>query len=348
MTAPLTTPAPGDSAPRFKILSLDGGGIRGAFSASVLACIEEQTGARLVEHFDLITGTSTGGIIALGLAAGLRAADIRAFYVTEGPRIFPPRRGIRRLTRVAASAFRPKHSQQPLADALCRVFGARTMGDLETRVVIPAFNANAGRIRLFKTRHHDRITRDHLHSLVDVALATSAAPYFLPGHVTARNERYIDGGIWANNPIAVGVIEAVGYLRVPPAAVRVLSLGTTAEAFHLEPSTVGRGIAGLLLGALQGQPIGMAMAAQMTAAHSQAKVLLGSDAAILRIDPHVAPGRFKLDRSADIPELCGYAEETAIHEMPRVRAEFLDGLAAYPYSPLPLPVVSSAGRAVSG
>lgn len=318
----------------FKILSLDGGGIRGAFSATVLACIEEQTGARLLDHFDLITGTSTGGIIALGLAAGLSASEIRDFYVIDGPHIFPPLTGPRRLVRTLMSVVRPKYSQRALAAALRRVFGERTMGDLRTRVVIPAFNANNGRIRLFKTRHHSHISHDHVCTLLDVALATSAAPYFLPGHTTARHERFVDGGIWANDPIAVGVIEAVGYLRLPIATVRVLSVGTTSEPYHLKPGTIGRGITGLVLGTLHGQSVGLAMAAQMTGAQAQAKVLLGGDEPIMRIDPQVAPGRFKLDRAADIPELCGCAENVALHAMPRVQMQFLDAPAAHPYLPL--------------
>lgn len=73
----------------FRILSLDGGGIKGAFGASVLATLEENTGCAIVDHFDLITGTSTGGIIALGLGLGLSARSIVDFYSEKGPTIFP-------------------------------------------------------------------------------------------------------------------------------------------------------------------------------------------------------------------------------------------------------------------
>jgi patatin-like phospholipase/acyl hydrolase len=73
----------------FRILSLDGGGIKGTFAASVLAEFERMTGKRLVEHFDLITGTSTGGIIEVGLGLGLSAADLLKFYSENGPTIFP-------------------------------------------------------------------------------------------------------------------------------------------------------------------------------------------------------------------------------------------------------------------
>ena len=80
----------------FRILSLDGGGIMGAFPASALATFERATGRRIVEHFDLITGTSTGGIIAIGLAMGASMEEITRFYQTEGPKIFPQRTGSRR------------------------------------------------------------------------------------------------------------------------------------------------------------------------------------------------------------------------------------------------------------
>ena len=78
----------------FRILSL-GGGIMGAFAASALATFERATGRRIVGHFDLITGTSTGEIIAIGLAMGASAEEINRFYETEGPRIFPKRSGVR-------------------------------------------------------------------------------------------------------------------------------------------------------------------------------------------------------------------------------------------------------------
>jgi len=74
---------------RFQILSLDGGGIKGIFSAAVLTHLEEDLQINVADHFDLITGTSTGGIIALCLGLGMRPRDIVRFYVDQGPLIFP-------------------------------------------------------------------------------------------------------------------------------------------------------------------------------------------------------------------------------------------------------------------
>jgi uncharacterized protein len=101
-------------AGRFQILSLDGGGFRGMFSAAVLARLEEDLGTRIADHFDLIAGTSTGGIIALGLGLGLSPQEITAFYTEHGPRIFRDRTRTRSLRRL----LRAKYGREPLKEAL--------------------------------------------------------------------------------------------------------------------------------------------------------------------------------------------------------------------------------------
>src|SRR3954470_14565649 len=72
-----------------RMLAIDGGGLKGALPAALLAEIEERSGQKIVDQFDLIAGTSTGGIIALGLAMGLPAREILEFYLKDGKRIFP-------------------------------------------------------------------------------------------------------------------------------------------------------------------------------------------------------------------------------------------------------------------
>src|SRR4051794_19029634 len=78
-----------------RILSIDGGGLKGALPAAFLAEVEEATGKRIVDNFDLITGTSTGGIIAIGLGLGIPAREILRFYQSHGPAVF--RQDARRL-----------------------------------------------------------------------------------------------------------------------------------------------------------------------------------------------------------------------------------------------------------
>src|SRR5438034_10409614 len=145
---------------RFRILSLDGGGIKGTFTASVAASLERMTGKRLVDYFDLITGTSTGGIIALGLGLGLGAEEILRFYCERGPQIFPTT-GLHRPLHGLRHVFFPKHSQDTLRKSLADVFGPRKLGESKCRLVIPSYDCNAGRIQVFKTAHHERFRQDY-------------------------------------------------------------------------------------------------------------------------------------------------------------------------------------------
>jgi patatin-like phospholipase/acyl hydrolase len=311
----------------FKILAIDGGGLRGIFPAALLAWLEEYTGACIANHFDLMVGTSTGGILVLGLADGMAAGEIRRFYVEHGPQIFPSAGGRwRRAWRAVRSRLAVRHSAAPLEAALREAFHDHTMGSLRKRVVIPTFDAGAGEIRLIKTAHHARLVRDHSRTLVETALATSAAPTYLPGHVTTRGERLLDGGLWANNPIGVAVVEAVGYLRVPPAAIKVLSIGTTRAPYEYPMNAMRAG----LLAFAAGRAKEALLAAQMTGAYSTAKVLLGGDERILRLDPAVRDGRFEMDRPEDIPELIALGERWAMQNCERIRQEFLEAPAAYP------------------
>jgi uncharacterized protein len=135
-------------SPRFRILALDGGGVRGAFSASVLACLEAELRQPVAEHFDLITGTSTGGIIALGLAAGLTAGEIRDFYLSRAKDIFPGAGLVHRAHLALRHLFAPRRSQERLRQALQSVLGDRKLGDSRNRLVIPSYDAVAGRLVL--------------------------------------------------------------------------------------------------------------------------------------------------------------------------------------------------------
>jgi len=198
----------------FRILSLDGGGIKGAFTASVVAALEDATGKSLSDYFDLITGTSTGGIIAIGLGLGLSAKDIVTFYSKSGPTIFPTTSLVTGPRALLRWLFGPKYSHDVLKAAIRGVLGVRKFGESKCRLVIPTYDANAGRIFLLKTAHQERFKFDYQAPAVDVALATSAAPtYFqaapFPMHQGAS---YVDGGVWANCPALVGVIEAVSFL----------------------------------------------------------------------------------------------------------------------------------------
>lgn len=125
----------------FRILSIDGGGIKGVFPAAFLAELERSTSTPIHRYFDLIAGTSTGGIIALALGLGLPAADIVRFYKEQGPAIFSrPRRPWTRI-------FRPKYASSTLRCSLASVFGDATLGDSKVRLIVPSFSADNGEMR---------------------------------------------------------------------------------------------------------------------------------------------------------------------------------------------------------
>jgi len=304
---------------RFQILALDGGGLKGLFSAQVLAHLEEDTGARIIDHFDLIAGTSTGGMIALALSIGVRPIDIVEFYSEHGPRIFPQAHRSRLLRRIRS----PRYRQEPLRQALTGVFGDRLLGDAERMLVIPSYDIDNRTVHLFRTPHSARLTRDLHIPMVDVALATSAAPTFLPAAVV-QSANLIDGGVWANNPTMVAVTEAGGELGLPLSSVRVLNLGTTSEIKRIHDELA---FGGLLNWGPAITPL--FLEAQAQTAFNQAYHLLGREN-IVRINPAVAEGEFRLDL-AHPEKLRSKAANVSRHATPEIREKFLDHIAV-PYT----------------
>ncbi len=207
----------------FQVLSLDGGGVRGIFEAALLASLEIDLGVSVVDCFDLVVGTSTGGILALGLGAGISPAQILDFYVEHQARIFanPMQwRSIRRLWRAKYPSIR---LERPLRE----IFGDRLLGESNVPLVIPTYNIGVNAVCLLKTPHHERLRRDHRMPMWEVAMATAAAPTFFPAVRLGHNaDRLIDGGLWANNPTLVGIAEAASLFGRSLEAIKVLSIGT--------------------------------------------------------------------------------------------------------------------------
>lgn len=159
---------------RFQILSLDGGGIKGIFSAAVLAAIEEDLKITVTDHFDLLSGTSTGGIISIGLGLGLRPREIVEFYLREGPKIFQHWCGMKSLQHWVWRKF----SATPLEEALKHCFKEKRLGDSTKRLVIPTYNLGEDDVYIFRTAHDERLRRDYKVPAWKIAKATSAAPTF--------------------------------------------------------------------------------------------------------------------------------------------------------------------------
>ena len=141
----------------------------------MLAALEQDTGKAAADDFDLIVGTSTGGIIALGLGLGKSAQEIVEFYRAHGPTIFPGTSLVDRVSGGWRQLWGPKHSHDVLREAVSQVLGTKRFGESKCRLVIPTYDAIGGRLFLLKTAHHERFRYDYQALAVDVALATSAA-----------------------------------------------------------------------------------------------------------------------------------------------------------------------------
>lgn len=218
----------------FRILSLDGGGIRGLFGASYLAEIERRylKGASIGGYFDMVAGTSTGGIIALGLATGMSASEVSKIYAERGEFIFPPPKRLTGWWRFIKSIRAPKHRSEGLKDELLRVFNQKVLNDTMCRTVVPCYEAEHGEPFIYKTPHHPIYQRDRHASIVDIALHTAAAPSYLAA-VENHGYKMVDGGIWANNPVMLAVVDVLANYDIAPDNIRILSIGTGDETVRL-------------------------------------------------------------------------------------------------------------------
>lgn len=317
-----------------RILCLDGGGIKGTQPAAFLATLEEQVGRPLGQYFDLIAGTSTGGILALGLALGLTAKDLLNLYEKRGPKIFgqpenptEPKSFFGRLRDIRRHATQPKHDAEVLREELHAVLGDALIADAKTRLIIPAWDADGRCPYIYKTSHHERFSTDYKRSMLDAAMATAAAPTYFKRHKTAEDVGLLDGGVWANNPIAVATVEAITCLGWRPEDLRILSLGCADEVYMLpeEPGFLGVNLKFLNLFA-DGQSHG---------AMGMAKLLTGhpyNGEKIFRYAPTVPAGFFAMDDPSKISRLKGLGVSAARNAKPTLVPVFFE-TPAEPFTP---------------
>jgi hypothetical protein len=296
------------------LLAIDGGGAKGVLPASFLATLEEHLEGSIVDHFDLIVGTSTGGIIALGLAAGIPPAEIRDFYLERGPRIFQGNR-IARGARQWATA---KYSEANLRTELDHVFRDRRLGESTTRLVIPSMDVDSGRVHLWKTAHHTSLVQDYKHPMVDVAMATSAAPTFFKAHLSGSGAPLIDGGVFANNPAGLAAVEAIGVLNWPREQVAILSISCGQEALDIRTARWWQsGILGVAR-----KMSAIFMTAQSDASCGTAIHLIGNRANFVRVNPSIPNGRYGLDVTKELQTLSARGATEARHRLKELKPLF--------------------------
>jgi predicted acylesterase/phospholipase RssA len=235
---------------RFQILSLSGGGYRGLHVARALELLESKIGGRIAKHFDLIAGTSIGGIIGLAISLEIPAEKIRIALEELGPKLFNKpvpdfkhvqellkQKGISRATyylknkselelegKQANSAW---YDPAPLRELLMSddFFGKKLLGEVLHPIIVPAIDYGHGEPKFFKTDHHERFSFDKEIPIIDIALGTSAAPVYFPAH-TINDFRIVDGGLIANDPTQVAVHEAMKFFGIRPPLYGDESMGT--------------------------------------------------------------------------------------------------------------------------
>lgn len=233
---------------RFRILSVDGGGIRGLISALTVADLERRikalagAEARVADYFHLFAGTSTGGLIALALTApqNLSAAELASLYTEDGPAIFH-RSALQRL-RTADGWLGPKYQADGLRAAAGRRFEGALLESAARDLVVTSYDMTAREPYFFK-RWRARESAERNAPIVDAALATAAAPTYFPSH-GYRGRALVDGGVFAANPVLAAIAEALKRGRDEPANLSlddllVVSVGTGEHEVHFSQGQVG-------------------------------------------------------------------------------------------------------------
>lgn len=314
--------APSSGPDSYQILALDGGGAKALFTAHVLARLEEDLDVKIADSFDLIAGTSAGGIIALALGAGLRPAEIRDHFDSLVHDVFPPAR-----RRSPHRIVRPAYSAKALAEALTGVLGDRLLGHSTKRLIIPSWDVAVGSVHVFKTPHHKRLRRDWKIPMLDVAMATTAAPTYFPA-AKVDGHRLIDGGVWANNPSVIAITEATSMLGVRLGEIRLLNIGT------MDPVGIGAHPEALDQGGLAQWATSVAnllISANSRGGQGTAEHLVGKGN-YHRFDARVPGGLYALDKVKP-EDIAGLASAVSRHLSPSYDQTFAHHIAAS-YTPM--------------
>ena len=315
---------------RYRILCLDGGGVRGAFTAAVLAQWEEQAkGAKIADHFDLIAGTSTGGILAIGLGLGISPQEMVNFYRTQGTKIFPELGFFDKLKQGLDAKYDAANLEACLRLAYNRDGKVKYLRDSTSRLLILSYNLRANAIKLYRTSHSpDEPGYDALEAVV-VGRATSAAPtYFEAALVDGELDPHeaVDGGIWANCPAMAAVAEAVFVLKIPLDRIDVLSVGTAGLPVLLK-SPDRQGLAGWAL-----KSTDLFLNSQMDATRYYLEKLLGKYG-YLRVDDPV-PRVEQMDDASKVAYLVSRGVQVGSDRWADVKSRFINGIKAQPWRKL--------------
>lgn len=277
---------------RYRIITIDGGGIRGILSARVLDRLWP-----LQAH--LYSGTSTGGIIALGLAFGLTPSQLVDFYWKAGSTVFHRPTYIH---RVLGGLFSSQYENTALKHVLYEIFGDHRLGDLREKVLIPTFDLMSDDGHAWKPKFFHNLDESDLDQrIVDVALRTTAAPSYFPSY-----QGYIDGGVIANNPSMCALSQALdcGTIRASLDEVRLLSISTGRLSSGILGEDLNWGLTHWVR-----YITNITLEGSVDVSHYQCSRVLR--AGYHRIDP-VLPRHIALDDVSSVKELVDVADEVEL------------------------------------
>ncbi len=294
----------------FRVLSIDGGGVRGIFPTKILSLMEKELHINIHETFDLIVGTSTGSIIAGSIVIKNDLTELVEDYSKNAPAIFKKQWNL-------CGLLRSKYDGKILEKFLHKKLGDITLGEIKKPLILNASNASTGDVYVFKssyqkTQRKGDYVRDGQVPLYKAVLASCAAPvYFDP--VDINGTLVCDGGIWANNPSLVGYTDAIRNFEAKD--IKILSLGTGQTRQIYQPARMW----GYLTGWNRTKLVDFLMSCQ-TKFPQNVLELLDSNK-VFRISPNI--GNYELDKYQNIPSLVERAKSeftrlnSQIHEFLR-------------------------------
>lgn len=290
-----------------RVLSIDGGGVRGVVPSATLAYWENEAGIESASHFDLFAGTSTGAIVAASMALGLSARRVLTLFQERSGAIFS-RDGLSFAERALSFKgwAKPAYSADALRQALEEAWGDATMGDCPRPLSIACLDVVTGSTKVFRSAHHDASGGDRHVRVVDAVLASTAAPTFFPSAQVAGST-YVDGALWANNPALIALLDARDLLESERLDdIRIVSLGCGKPFWG---KTVGFGSQRGLIG--WGLPLMvLMMASQSEGVHNYVRRLVPEES-YLRVDPPLPRNLTVLDNPGNVPSLLARAGEAA-------------------------------------
>jgi patatin-like phospholipase/acyl hydrolase len=299
----------------FKILCIDGGGVRGIYPAYILKRVEESFRIRLHEIFDMVVGTSTGSIIASAIAVDYPLKDVVSIFEEKSRDIF-------KKTRFSlGGAIASKYDRKELEDILRLALGNRTLSETKTRLVITATDIVNGNTHVFKSNYLPEFIRDTNIQIADAVLASCAAPtFFDPKTVGEARYMLADGGLWVNNPSMVALTEAIGKLRLDKSQVKILSVGTGSKQVSYEIGGIEKKNWGALLGWEGRKLLNMILQLQSVSDMNKTGLILGENYLRLNYD---SDKELPLDDVKILREMKNRADFTFTHNSEQIR-DFLE------------------------